>query len=95
LQLSVAGPTVAPPLAFEALPDVELSFFERGSLLVPDASDVVAERSQLGADEADSMLLTPEQHQRRQWFRRQVMALMAGLSALGTAAVVVRIASLL
>jgi hypothetical protein len=95
LPLPVANPGADCLLADEALADVELSFFEGASLPVPVASDVAAEPSPLEADEDDCMLLTPEQQQRRQWFRRQVTALMAGMSALGTAAIVVRIASLL
>jgi hypothetical protein len=94
LQLTVASPGADCPLADEALTDVELSFFAGGSLPAPVASDVTSEPSQLEADE-DDCLLTPEQQQRRQWFRRQVMALMAGMGALGMAAVVVRAASLL
>jgi hypothetical protein len=74
---------------------VELSFFEGGSLSVLVASDPVVEPSPQVADDDDALRLTPAQQERRQWFRRQVMALMAGMSALGTAAVVVRIASLL
>ena len=74
---------------------MELSFFEGGTLPVAVAPDDLAEPPQLMADEVDSVLLTPAQQQRRQWFRRQVMTLMAGMSALGTAAVVVRVASLL
>jgi hypothetical protein len=93
--LPVATPAAASRLADEALADVELSFFEGGSSPVSVASDALAEPPQLVADEVDSVLLTPEQQQRRQWFRRQVMTLMAGMSAFGTAAVVVRIASLL
>jgi hypothetical protein len=95
LQLPVAKPAADRPLADEALLDVELSFFEGGSSPVPVASDVVVEPSQLVADEVDSLLLTPEQQRRRQWFRRQVTALMAGMGAFGTAAALVRIASLL
>lgn len=88
-----------PPLSDEALLDVELSFFEGWSTLASEVS-AVAEPSPLITDDVDtedvdSLRLTPEQHQRRQWFRRQVTVLMAGMGALGTAAIAVRIASLL
>jgi hypothetical protein len=85
-----------PPLSDEALPDVERSFFEGWSALAPDESVIaVAELSPLITDDVDSLRLTPEQQQRRQWFRRQVSALMAALGAFGTAAIAVRLASLL
>jgi hypothetical protein len=75
---------------------VERSFFEGWSALAPDeCARAVAEPSSLTTDDVDSLRLTPEQQQRRQWFRRQVSALMAGMGALGTAAIAVRIASLL
>jgi hypothetical protein len=75
---------------------VEFSFFEGWSLSPRAASPaVVEEPSPIVSDDADSVLLTPEQQQRRQWFRRQVTALMAGMGAFGTAAVMVRVASLL
>jgi hypothetical protein len=94
LQPAIA-PVAACPLA-DGLPDVERSFFEAWSLSPPA---VVAEPSQLVdddvTDDVDSLLLTPEQQLRRQWFRRQVTALMTGMGAFGTLAVVVHIASLL
>ncbi|HYO93091.1 MAG TPA: hypothetical protein VER33_01215 [Polyangiaceae bacterium] len=80
----------------EALPDVELSFFDGGSALAPSVAPAAAsEPVQSLTDDVDSLLLTPEQQQRRQWFRRQVTTLMAGMGALGTVAIVARIASLL
>jgi hypothetical protein len=88
--------TAEPPSADEALPDMELSFFERWCASAPDVSiSAVAEPSPLITDDVDAPRLTPEQQQRRQWFRRQVTALMAGMGALGTAGVALRIASLL
>jgi hypothetical protein len=85
-----------PPFVEEALLDVELSFFERGSALAPDVStSAVAEPCPLITDDVYSVRLTPEQQQRRQWFRRRVTALMAGMGAFGTAAIAIRIASLL
>jgi hypothetical protein len=85
-----------PPFADEALLDVERSFFEAWSALAPDESAIaVAEPSALITDDVDSLRLTSEQQLRRQWFRRHVSALMAGMGALGTAAIAVRIASLL
>jgi hypothetical protein len=90
-----AAKPAAEPLFFdEALLEVELSFFDGGSASDPGVS-AVAELSPLLTDDVDSLLLTPEQQQRRQWFRRQVTALMAGMGAFGTAAIAVRIASLL
>ena len=83
------------PLA-DGLPEVERSFFEGWSLSPPA---IVAESSRLidddVTDDVDSLLLTPEQQLRRQWFRRQVTALMTGMGAFGTLAVMVHIASLL
>jgi hypothetical protein len=91
----VAKPATEPSFADEALTDVELSFFERGIMSAPDVSTIViAEPSPLIADDVDS-LLTPEQQERRQWFRRKVTALMAGMGALATAAIAIRLASLL
>jgi hypothetical protein len=81
-------------LADEGLLEVERSFFEGGSVLERAAADLVTE-SPPAIDEGDSLLLTPEQLQRRRWFRRQVAALVAGLGAFGTIAVAVRVASLL
>jgi hypothetical protein len=75
---------------------VELAFFEGRSWTAPDSPAVtVAEPSELVADDVDSLLLTPEEQQRRQWFRRQVTALMAVMGAFGAAAFVMRVASLL
>jgi hypothetical protein len=75
---------------------VERSFFEGWNASALDLSaTVVADPSPLITDDADALLLTPEQQQRRQWFRRQVTALMAGMGAFGAAAIAVRIASLL
>jgi hypothetical protein len=85
-----------PPFADEALPHVELSFFEGWSASAPEQPAIaVAEPSPLITDDVDSLRLTPEQQQRRQWFRRQVSALMAGMGAFSTAAIAIRIASLL
>lgn len=93
---SAAKPAAEPAFADEALPEVELTFFEGWSALAPDVSAIaVEEPSPLITDDVDSLRLTPEQQQRRQWFRRQVTALMAGMGAFGTAAIAVRIASLL
>jgi hypothetical protein len=92
---TAAHPAAESPLADEALAELELSFFEGWKEPAPDASSVLAEPSQLATDDVDSMLLTPEQQQRRQGFRRQVTALMAGMGAFSAAAVVAHIASLL
>jgi hypothetical protein len=85
------SPAADCPPVDEVLPDVERSFFDESSSSVPPG----AAESELDADDVDTLLLTPAQQQRRQWFRRQVMALVAGMGAFGTAAVAVRIASLL
>jgi hypothetical protein len=74
---------------------VELSFFEGWSASASEASAVLVAEPEFITDDVDSLRLTPEQQQRRQWFRQQVAALMAGLGALGTAAIAVRIVSLL
>jgi hypothetical protein len=75
---------------------VELSFFEGWSASSSDVSAlVVAEPSPFLTDDVDSLLLTPQQQQRRQWFRRQVTALMAGMGVFGTVAIAARVASLL
>ena len=93
---AAAKPAAEPPFSDEALADVELSFFEGWCAAAPDVSAiVVAEPSPLITDDVDSLLLTPEQQQRRQWFRRRVTALMAGMGVFGAAAIAVRIASLL
>jgi hypothetical protein len=93
---SAAKLATAAPFSDEALPDVERSFFEGWNASALDLSaTVVADPSPLITDDADALLLTPEQQQRRQWFRRQVTALMAGMGAFGAAAIAVRIASLL
>ena len=97
---SLQGPAAnaAPecPLADGALPDVELAFFAGWSLSAPESSAVIiAEPPELISDDVDCPLLTPEEQQRRQWFRRHVTALMAGMGAFGAAAVVMRVASLL
>jgi hypothetical protein len=99
LTTTAAAPgAVAPEPSFfdEALLDVELSFFEGCSASAPDVS-AIEEPSPLitDDDDVDCLRLTPEQQQRRQWFRRQVTALMAGMGVFGAAAVAVRIASLL
>ena len=95
--LPPAAKLAAEPASSDHVPlDVELSFFEGASASAPDVSTVIlAEPSPLITDDVDPLLLTPEQQQRRQWFRRQVTALMAGMGAFGTAAIAVRIASLL
>jgi hypothetical protein len=93
---AAAKPAAEPPFSHEALADVELSFFEGWRASAPDVSAVVAaEPSPFITDDVDSLLLTPQQQQRRQWLRRQVTALMAGMGVFGTAAIAVRIASLL
>jgi hypothetical protein len=83
------------PLFDEALLDVESAFFQGGILSEATASDPLVTESQPAIDADDSWLLTPEQQQRRQWFRRQVTRLVAGMGAFGTVAMAVRIASLL
>jgi hypothetical protein len=96
LQGAAANRAAEWPLSDGALPDVELAFFEGWSLSAPDSSGAMdTEPSELIADDVASPLLTPEEQQRRQWFRRQVTALMAGMGAFGAAAVVMRVASLL
>lgn len=91
-----AQPTAEPPFSDEALEDLELSFFERGSALASgEPASAGAEPSPLSIEDDLALRLTPEQQQRRRWFRRQVSALMAGMAALGTAAIAVRLASLL
>jgi len=85
-----------PPFSDEALADVERSFFEGWSASAPEAPAIEASPHLSDfPDDVDSLLLTPEQQQRRQGFRRKVAALMAGMGAFGTAAIAVRIASLL
>lgn len=94
--LPAASRAAERPLADEALPDVELSFFEGWSAPAPSvAPGAVVEPPQSLTDDVDSLLLTPAQQERRQWFRRQVTTLIAGMGALGTVAVVARLASLL